>query len=272
VIGIIAVLIGILLPTLGRARESAKTTQCLSNLRQIGQAVHMYSIESRGWLVPAYIEPVGAGQGRENWCTILVNAKYLPAPKQQVPFHSQTSAGDSVFRCPNGIDDKHDNAKESGFDDPTPDSKTSGFNSFFWRRKSQSTDIQIDTWYAANGQDYDEGSPNNNKNWPMRSLKAVAGGKGELKGGPLLKITKLRRSSELAIILDGLRMLEGNPNKMSARHNAKKIVNIVMADGHCESVHASQLPKDKSEMRGNDAWKTLSEKYPHPKWRMEQVQ
>ena len=123
VIGIIAILIGILLPSLSRARETAKTAQCLSNLRQIGQAFQMYANDSKGWLVPAFIEPAGAGQGRENWCTLLVNGRYLPAPKNQdIPFHTQTSGGDSVFRCPNGIDDKHDNAASSGFDDPAPDS------------------------------------------------------------------------------------------------------------------------------------------------------
>jgi prepilin-type N-terminal cleavage/methylation domain-containing protein/prepilin-type processing-associated H-X9-DG protein len=50
VIGIIAVLIAILLPTLRRARESARTTACLSNLRQIGMAFHMYVNENNGWL------------------------------------------------------------------------------------------------------------------------------------------------------------------------------------------------------------------------------
>jgi prepilin-type N-terminal cleavage/methylation domain-containing protein len=43
VIGIIAVLISILLPTLGKARESAKRTQCLSNLRQLGIYINMYA-------------------------------------------------------------------------------------------------------------------------------------------------------------------------------------------------------------------------------------
>ena len=43
VIGIIAVLISVLLPTLGRAREAAKRTQCLSNLRQIAVFLNMYA-------------------------------------------------------------------------------------------------------------------------------------------------------------------------------------------------------------------------------------
>jgi len=50
VIGIIAVLISILLPTLRRARQNAATAACLSNLRQIGMAFHMYANENNGWL------------------------------------------------------------------------------------------------------------------------------------------------------------------------------------------------------------------------------
>src|SRR6185436_11461156 len=42
VIGIIAVLIGILLPVMGRAREQGRRIACLSNLRQLHMAVMMY--------------------------------------------------------------------------------------------------------------------------------------------------------------------------------------------------------------------------------------
>ncbi|MCC5829696.1 MAG: prepilin-type N-terminal cleavage/methylation domain-containing protein [Phycisphaeraceae bacterium] len=50
VIAIIALLIGILLPALGLAREAARTAACLSNVRQTGVAVNTYATENRDWL------------------------------------------------------------------------------------------------------------------------------------------------------------------------------------------------------------------------------
>jgi prepilin-type N-terminal cleavage/methylation domain-containing protein len=48
VISIIALLISIMLPALGKAREQARKTMCSSNLHQYGVAIHAYAAENRG--------------------------------------------------------------------------------------------------------------------------------------------------------------------------------------------------------------------------------
>src|SRR5215212_6710978 len=53
VIGIIAILIGILLPTLTRVRESANTVKCAAQLRNIGQAIINYTT-ANGGMLPAW--------------------------------------------------------------------------------------------------------------------------------------------------------------------------------------------------------------------------
>src|SRR5437763_14496097 len=50
VIGIIALLIGILLPALNKARESARRVACISNMRQIAAAVLSFANEHQGFV------------------------------------------------------------------------------------------------------------------------------------------------------------------------------------------------------------------------------
>lgn len=61
VVAIIAILIGILLPSLSRARRAARTTQCLSNIRSLAIAQQTYAVSHNGALVNYGLSHGGAG-------------------------------------------------------------------------------------------------------------------------------------------------------------------------------------------------------------------
>src|SRR3954467_12117012 len=60
VIGIIAVLIGILLPALNKARESANKVKCMANMKQIGTAYVMYANDNKG-VLPCFLVKTTVG-------------------------------------------------------------------------------------------------------------------------------------------------------------------------------------------------------------------
>ncbi len=57
VIAIINILAGMLLPSLTRAKEQARRTSCLNNLRNMGQALTMYAGENDGFFPPEDSSP-----------------------------------------------------------------------------------------------------------------------------------------------------------------------------------------------------------------------
>src|SRR4051812_9550855 len=117
VIGIIALLISILLPALNKARRSAKTVQCSSNMRQIASAVLMYANNNKGILPPCQIKNGGDCYVNGWWyATELVRQKYITSPNNYAN-GTLNNSGTSVFRCPEGIDE--DSLKGAAGDYPT---------------------------------------------------------------------------------------------------------------------------------------------------------
>jgi prepilin-type N-terminal cleavage/methylation domain-containing protein len=74
VIAIIAILAAMLLPALNRARESARASQCTSNLRQIGLFLHNYVSDSADYFPPYFQTGLAVwnwayGLNKEKYCT-----------------------------------------------------------------------------------------------------------------------------------------------------------------------------------------------------------
>jgi prepilin-type N-terminal cleavage/methylation domain-containing protein/prepilin-type processing-associated H-X9-DG protein len=91
VIGIIAVLIGILLPALGRARAQANTVKCASNIRQIMTGFHFYANENKGLL------PMQRVPGQYDWSRGILAA--LIGEKNMNGAQAKNGNYD-YFRCP----------------------------------------------------------------------------------------------------------------------------------------------------------------------------
>jgi len=89
VIAIIAILAGMLLPALARAREEARKAVCKSNLKQIGLALNMYSNDYEEWYPTRGVNAT-SGNTRTLGSISLLFDQYITARK--------------VFRCPSTDD------------------------------------------------------------------------------------------------------------------------------------------------------------------------
>ena len=73
VIGIIALLVSILLPSLNKARQQANLVACMANLRQIGSTLQIYAAQNKGlapWgAVYNYETPTGWTSSGNDWWT-----------------------------------------------------------------------------------------------------------------------------------------------------------------------------------------------------------
>jgi prepilin-type processing-associated H-X9-DG protein/prepilin-type N-terminal cleavage/methylation domain-containing protein len=246
VIGIIAVLLGILLPALSRAREASRVTVCLSNLRQIGQAAAMYAVQSHGYTVPEYADPSGAGEVQsgvlntaDNYATLMVNCNLLDAPELPAN-NSPVALSPSVFHCPDGVDNYIFNdfseVGSGGVGGPAPTTRQDARGAVPCRTVSKSTGIIVDTWYGINSSLNDSADNGINPpyltpchRFPDSNLHP--------------KVSQILDTTRMVFIFDGTFCnLWSNPNRLNARHNGNTATNFLFFDGHAETIPTLAIP------------------------------
>lgn len=199
VIGIIALLIGILVPVLSKARRSANTTKCASNLRQIATAFHSYLNDSKQmmfWRAPN-ISLDGMDWyvygGRETG-NLNLNQGGLFNRLSPRPLNTHVGESLAIFQCPT--------------DDEQTSPWTQGSSHFEW----------VGTSYNFNA----TGNPNS----PAHSANTRTAG---LDGK---RVTKVRSSSTTVLFFDA-GLLHANSD-WHGKLNKEPAGNIAFVDGHVE--------------------------------------
>lgn len=111
VIGIIAILIAILLPALGKARTQANEVKCQSNIRQLATALVNYSVDFKGKFPPNIdsLNPAPpAGQPTNNsWFDVERIGRYLPnsVVEDNSAANKSNTIGGNVMVCPVAAND-----------------------------------------------------------------------------------------------------------------------------------------------------------------------
>lgn len=107
VIATIAILAAILFPVFARAREKARQTSCLSNIKQLGLAWLQYAQDYDGETVPVQIGPVAAytlpsgtaGSGYIYWPTLLYpytqNVQVYNCPSNSYAWQGESTTASS---------------------------------------------------------------------------------------------------------------------------------------------------------------------------------
>ncbi len=266
VIGIIAVLIGVLLPVLGRARESANNVKCLSNLRQLGLGCILYINQSKGLLPPVRFlpknqPPTGAYTPGGFWLNVLSERGYLKG---------NNSSDRNAYVCPNSLQELSNdffahpasNLSNWGYslfegsarladpNDTSQDILCSYAVNAMWNAAAVSA-TQSEVWWV--NQNYQGGSPRvmrYSELFPFIYYDDSAAYK------PIApRVTSVKDSAHLMLIFDGFfmhqidwRHFQLRHGNLRSRRQQDRTCNMVFLDGHAESISGKRLPKSSDNM------------------------
>ena len=230
VVAVIAILLSLLLPSLSKARDRAKTAVCLSNQKQITVAIQMYSSRYDNTLPRA----------GNSWANILGSKGYLNAPRVDKFDGSnldvEVTTSFNPFHCPSGLTDKlsfHTKSNkwwwESYEDTHRP-----------WRSGDSESEYSqtefpagYDVWYGVVGR-----AARTNNNWTNPIWRTVSDGSG------WPKMLLIENTSSAAAFHDGTHHMHtflGDQSRISARHNGNNFTNTAFYDGHAKTFLRSSV-------------------------------
>lgn len=208
VIGIIAALIAVLMPALSKARDSARTLQCLSNLREINNALIMYTQQNRACVPMASVDDwsTPAANRLPNWRTHFVDHYKLSARTMECP----VAPGGRQWVVPSGTVRYFTTTSDATANPRLHYAINASNNGLYSRRNDQ--------WAKAQ----------------------------DVAGGPIVwrNIRKLKQSSKVMSFTESANTDwvgggNGYGNLLVFRHAKGKIINVAYFDGHVGSVQVT---------------------------------
>ena len=247
VVGIIALLIGLLLPALATARERASTVKCASNLQQTGMAITLWTNEHNNQL-PPFVDANGncifaqmASTGYLAGVPDVTASAANGAPP--VNFHS-------TLVCPNNTTAIYVQAvNQSGFATASIVPSVNPLNNEVIRLgtqysngASQGTDpntgltnittYTVDIGYAINGGWMDNTTP--------FAVLAAPKVPSTLTISSTLQnnqhtFGEMKNPSNVCLMADGLGLIDNVPGHLQLRHGGNQQMNVLFADGRVET-------------------------------------